>query len=137
MLKRRALVSEPAKALSDAVARAPIPLSDYDDDLGRRKLSRLRLSGAGRLISFHGSEGVRLDNLSLTGAHLSRRNSERFSECVLRWLEFEAMGREVWAKGPYCGVKFDKPISEDWLMETRRSMPDVPEGLKLPVPSRL
>lgn len=108
-----------------------------EDNLGRRRSSRLRLAGPGRLIAHHGVEGVRLDNLSLTGAHLSRRSTEQFTECILRWLDFEAMGRVVWFDGHYCGMKFHSPLPEAWLVETRSQLPDVPECLKLPVPSRL
>lgn len=107
-------------------------------DQGRRSISRLRLILEGRLITHRGSYAVRIDNLSQTGAHLSRtRIDDDAPRCVLQWLGHEAMGEVMWVKGAYCGVKFDKPLSEHVVLETREQYPDVPEVLKLSTPSRV
>src|SRR4051794_19507689 len=100
---------------------------------GRRSFPRLRLEIPARLITHHGSYPTRLDNLSETGAHLSVARPERFTQCVPRWLSFEAMGKLVWMRAGYCGISFDRPLAEEWVYQTRTEAPNVPEGLKLPV----
>jgi len=108
-----------------------------DTNLGRRAHPRLRLAIGARLITHHGTYAVRLDNLSVTGAHLSRPNVEDFTGCVLRWLGFEALGEKVWQRGAYCGIRFDQPLPESWIAETRKQVPIIPDGWLLPVPSRV
>lgn len=105
---------------------------------GRRSSPRLRVILEGRLITHRGSYAVRIDNLSQTGAHLSRtRIDDDATRCVLQWLGHEALGEVVWVKGAYCGVRFDKPLPEQVVLDTREQYPDVPEVLKLPTPSRV
>lgn len=104
---------------------------------GRRQAQRLRLAIDARLITLQGEYPVRLDNLSETGAHVSRPKEETFTRCVLKWLGFEAWGQMVWHRGGYCGITFDKPISAQWVLETREHTPVLPEGWKLPTPSRV
>ena len=55
-------------------------------EIGRRRSPRLRLAIDARLITTWGEYPVRLDNLSSTGAHVSRPQSEKFGRCVLKWL---------------------------------------------------
>jgi hypothetical protein len=107
------------------------------DNVGRRVAPRLRLAISARLITNFGEYPVRLDNLSATGAHISRPKDERFSRCVLKWLRFEAWGELVWLRGGYCGIRFEKPLPEVWVLETREHTPLLPEGWKLPVASRV
>ena len=104
---------------------------------GRRRAPRLRLAIDARLITTWGEYPVRLDNLSETGAHISRPQHERFARCVLQWLGFEAWGEMVWVRGGYCGIRFDKPLPEDWVDATRARPAELPEGWKLPTPSRM
>lgn len=107
------------------------------DTTGRRQAQRLRLAIDARLITTFGESTVRLDNLSETGAHVSRPKADPAGPCVLRWLGFETFGEVLWLRGGYCGIRFDTPLPESWVMETRKHTPDVPEGWKLPAPSRV
>ena len=104
---------------------------------GRRRAPRLRLAIDARLITTWGEYTVRLDNLSQSGAHVSRPKDEKFGPCVLKWLGFEALGELVWIRGGYCGIRFDKPLTEDWIAATRARPAELPEGWKLPTPSRV
>ena len=108
-----------------------------DENVGRRRAQRLRLAIDARLITLQGEYPVRLDNLSETGAHVSRPKQETFTRCVLKWLDFEAWGHMVWLRGGYCGITFDKRLPADWVLQTREHTPVLPEGWKLPVPSRV
>lgn len=104
---------------------------------GRRRAPRLRLAIDARLITTWGEYPVRLDNLSETGAHISRPQQDAFGRCVLKWLGFETWGEMVWVRGGYCGIHFDKPLPEDWVSATRATPAALPEGWKLPTPSRV
>ena len=100
---------------------------------GRRVVPRLRLDCEARIISRHGTWPAHLHNLSTTGAHVSRATNEEPSWCVLKWLNYEAMGDTVWVRGKFMGIKFDTPIPEEWVLGTRQQAPDVPEYSKLPL----
>src|SRR5690349_17031905 len=104
---------------------------------GRRHASRLRLAIDARLITTHGEYPVRLDNLSTSGAHISRPRQDQFTACVLKWLDHEAWGHMVWFRGGYCGIRFDPPIAEEVVMATRAVPAMLPDSWKLPVPSRV
>ena len=105
--------------------------------VGRRRAPRLRLAIDARLITTHGEYLVRLDNLSATGAHISRPKQDEFTACVLKWLGFEAWGQMVWMRGGYCGVRFERPLPDAWVEATRAVPADLPEAWKLPTPSRV
>src|SRR5438132_437543 len=90
------------------------------DGIGRRQRPRLRLAINASLITTLGQYRVRLDNLSREGAHLWRPCSERFDRCLLRWLDFEAWGEVVWSREGHCGIRFEKPIPDRWVMESRK-----------------
>ena len=112
--------------------------SQPDGRIGRRRQPRLRLGINARLITNLGQYPVRLDNLSRGGAHIWRARNEHFSKCLLRWLDFEAWADLVWDSGGYCGIRFEKPIPERWIMESREHA-CLPEDWKLPpvpVPKR-
>jgi len=104
---------------------------------GRRATQRLRLAIDARMITTFGEYSVRLDNLSQTGAHVSRPKQEGFTRCVLKWLGFEAWGEMVWMRGGYCGIRFEKPLPADVVAETRARPAELPQGWKLPTPSKL
>jgi hypothetical protein len=107
------------------------------DTTGRRRAQRLRLAIDARLITTWGEYPVRLDNLSETGAHISRPKQDKFGRCVLKWLGFEAWGELVWMRGGYCGIRFEKPLPEDVVAATRAQPARLPESWKLPTPSRM
>jgi hypothetical protein len=107
------------------------------DKAGRRRAARLRLAIDARLVTTWGEYPVRLDNLSETGAHVSRPKKDRFGPCVLQWLGYEALGEMVWMRGGYCGIRFDKPLPDEWVTATRAKPAQLPEGWKLPTPSRV
>ena len=107
------------------------------DLTGRRRAQRLRLAIEARLTTTFGDSRVRLENLSETGAHMTRPKEASTGQCLLRWLGFESFGEIVWLRGGYCGIRFDTPLPESWVMQTREHAPDVPEAWKLPTPSRV
>ena len=107
------------------------------ETIGRRLEPRLRLAIDARLITTWGEYPVRLDNLSRTGAHVSRPKQDAFTRCVLKWLRFEAWGEMVWLRGGYCGIRFDKALPYEWVSETRATPSALPEEWKLPTPSRV
>jgi hypothetical protein len=114
-----------------------IPNSSIDDKIGRREHPRLRLAIDARLITTGGEYPVRLDNLSQSGAHISRPRVDSFERCVLKWLDYEAWGTMVWARSGYCGVRFEPPLPDGWVLDTRNRTTTFPEGWKSPTPRRL
>ncbi|MEO7551045.1 MAG: hypothetical protein ABIT09_07890 [Croceibacterium sp.] len=97
----------------------------------------MRLAIDARLITTHGDFPVRLDNLSGTGALVSRPKQDVFTACVLKWLGLEAWGQLVWMRGGYCGIRFDRPLPPEWVESTRAVPAELPEGWKLATPSRV
>lgn len=113
------------------------PNHQADSKVGRRQHPRLRLAIEARLITTWGQYLVRLENLSLTGAHVSRPRTEKFGRCVLKWYEYETWGELVWMRGTYCGIRFDRELPEKLVIQTRSRATDIPEIWKLPTLSRL
>lgn len=91
--------------------------------IGRRKHSRLRLRVPATFTSLHGFQQVVLDDLSQTGAQITFPNNSAFSRGLLKWLEFEVLAHWAWQEGSSCGLRFDEPIGEAWVLETRMRAP--------------
>jgi hypothetical protein len=89
----------------------------------RREHSRLRLGINAKILGFDGPELVILYDLSKTGAKFLLEHDHAISKGVLGWLDFEAFGEVVWQKGRWCGMQFDKPITDVCLLETREASP--------------
>lgn len=64
-----------------------------------------------------------LDDLSQTGAQITLSDKEVSSSGVLTWLHFEAFADLAWHEGTACGFRFEQPLSEECLLETRSQAP--------------
>jgi len=102
--------------------------------LGRRLSPRLRLIAKARLITRSGIASVTIDNISETGAHLTRPGAEPFTLCVLEWLGHELLGEMVWAQPGHCGIRFDSSLTADVILKIKQRFPEIAESSKLPVP---
>ena len=92
--------------------------------LGRRSAPRLRLGiPADLLTTVQGRLRVRLCNLSQDGAHVRGANLPKVGQCAfLRWLEFEVFGTVVWNANGEAGLKLDRRLSSETLVETRKRL---------------
>jgi len=88
----------------------------------RRGKARLRLGIPADLLTLHGRTRVTLLDLSETGARL-RYDGEGISDGVLEWLDHEAFGAVVRQTGDEVGLRFDEPIEQDCVLETRERLP--------------
>jgi hypothetical protein len=88
----------------------------------RRSASRLRTSLPARLTDVTSSYGVRLEDLSRSGARISVPASKSLHPgefVVLRWAGFERFGEIVWVAGECGGILFDHELDDSELMTTR------------------
>ena len=86
---------------------------------GRRHFERLRLNIPARLTTFDGTFVVVLNNLSRTGAYLTRPRTDPISQGVLEWLGYEVFGDIIWHRLGHCGMQFEAAIDEEWVNRTR------------------
>jgi hypothetical protein len=93
----------------------------------RRGKARLRLGIPAQLLSLHGRSRVTLLDLSETGARL-RYDGEPVGDVVIEWLGYEAFGKVVRRSGRELGVRFDEPIAERWVLDTRERLPAIARG---------
>ena len=93
----------------------------------RRGKARLRLGISADLLTVHGRTGVTLLDLSETGARL-RYEGDRISDGVLEWLGFEAFGSIVRHVDGELGLRFDEPVTQDCVLDTRELVPTLPQG---------
>jgi hypothetical protein len=93
----------------------------------RRGKARLRLGIPAQLLSLHGRSRVTLLDLSETGARI-RYSGEPVRDVVVEWLGYEAFGKVVRRSGGDLGVRFDDPIAERWVLETRERLPAMARG---------
>lgn len=88
---------------------------------GRRAQSRLRVWLSCRLITRGFDAKAVLADLSRVGAKIQTNRSEGlYGEAVLQWAGMEAFGTIIWARGGFCGLQFDKPVPENWLILSRQ-----------------
>lgn len=97
---------------------------DMHDDsklpIGRRRDSRLRVSMPARLETLDGNFRVALCDLSQSGAHVrSDVQLPARGDALLIWLQYEVMGRMVWANREQAGIEFDELIPPEMLIATR------------------
>ncbi len=88
----------------------------------RRSTSRLRTSLPARLTDLTSSYGVKLHDLSRSGARISVPASKCLHPgelVVLRWAGFERFGEIVWATDECGGILFEEELEERELMATR------------------
>src|SRR5690606_26201902 len=93
----------------------------------RRGKARLRLGIPAQLLSLHGRSRVTLLDLSESGARI-RYDGQPVIDVVLEWLGYEAFGRVVRHSGRELGVRFDEPISQAWVLDTRELLPALAQG---------
>ena len=79
------------------------------------------------LLTVHGRSRVTLLDLSETGARL-RYEGGGISDGVLEWLGYEAFGAVVRHADNEVGLRFDEPITQDCVLDTRELLPTVPQG---------
>lgn len=96
----------------------------------RRHHARLRLGIEAGILGFDGPQRVILYDLSETGAKILLQQAWPISKGILAWLDYEAFGDIAWRKGRWCGMRFDKPISEQWLIRTRAASPGMEHAAK-------
>lgn len=87
---------------------------------GKRSAGRLRTRIPARLITLDGEFRVILNDLSCTGASVGKQAlALRSGNAVLQWLNFETFGVIRWGKDGLCGIEFERPIPEAWVLTTR------------------
>jgi hypothetical protein len=88
---------------------------------GKRLASRLKTRLPARLITLDGEFRVILLDLSRTGASV-RRDGLRFAsgEAILQWMGFETFCIARWNALNQCGLQFDQPIPNEWVLATRQ-----------------
>ena len=101
----------------------PFPL--VDDVLLRRQHARLRLGIPARLETLEGRYPVRLVDLSHGGAQIEMESEAPVREGVLSWMLFETFGIAAWQDGESVGLEFDRPLSRECLIATRKKAPEI------------
>ncbi len=91
--------------------------------LHRRQNPRLMLGIEAEFISLEGREPVTLQDLSATGAKIQVQRGRPTRTGILRWMDVEVLGEIVWRRDDWCGVVFDRPISNACLVRTRTAAP--------------
>lgn len=97
-------------------------MSSYDRAearIGRRRFPRFLCSMAARFTTSHASHKVTLANLTSMGAHVVLEQPQLVSAGRLKWLRFEVFAQVVWQDRHSCGLVFEEPLVEDWLLETK------------------
>jgi len=88
----------------------------------RRAAARLRTGLPARLTDVGSSYGVKLEDLSRTGARISVPASRLLHPgelVVLRWAGFERFGEIVWVSGNRGGIQFEEEVEDRDLIATR------------------
>ncbi len=93
----------------------------------RRGKARLRVGIPADLLTVHGRSPVTLLDLSETGARL-RYEGDGISDGVLEWLGYEAFGAVVRHADSEVGLRFDEPIAQDCVLDTRERLPTMQQG---------
>ena len=99
----------------------------------RREHARLRLGIEAELVGLNGRQAVVLQDLSATGAKVQLRNPARIDRGILSWFHFEVFGEVVWQRNGWCGMAFDRPLSDGCLFETRDAAPGLQAEARLSV----
>lgn len=74
-------------------------------------------------ISLEGRHPVTLQDLSASGAKMQVARGRPTASGILRWMDLEVFGEIKWQRGEWCGIVFDRPISNACLVRTRRAAP--------------
>jgi hypothetical protein len=93
----------------------------------RRGKARLRLGIPASVLTVHGRSRIMLLDLSETGARLEYEG-ETIGHGVLEWLGYEAFATVVRQSGGELGLRFDEPIAQDCVLDTRGWLPAIQQG---------
>jgi hypothetical protein len=103
------------------MSEMPLPESEAH----RRAHARLRVGIAARIETLEGQQGVRLVDLSQSGAQVILSEPGEIRRAVLCWLDFEAFGAVVWREGEHLGIEFEELLPMEQLIQTRQLAPSV------------
>jgi hypothetical protein len=101
------------------------PPIEVDAELHRREHARLRVGIPAYFETLEGRLRVRLVDISQGGAHLILPGDVPIREGVLMWMRFDVFGMTVWQQDDELGMKFERPLPREWLIETREVAPDI------------
>lgn len=93
------------------------------DHTPRRGKARLRTGIPAALTSMEGRQEISLVDLSESGAGLVVRDGWRINGGVLKWMDYEVYGTVVRRGETDIGLKFEEPIDQDWVLDTRQWLP--------------
>ena len=102
-----------------------LPPIEVDAELHRREHARLRVGIPAYFETLEGRLKVRLLDISQGGAHVLLPGETPIREGVLMWMRFDVFGMTVWQQGDELGMKFERPLPREWLIETREIAPDI------------
>lgn len=91
----------------------------------RREHPRLLLGIEAKVIGLDGPQSVILQDISATGAKVQLARAEPLSKGILSWWNYEVFADVVWRDGYWCGLRFERPISNQCLVATRAAAPDL------------
>jgi len=100
------------------------PLSKVD----RRKTSpRLKLAAEAVFIGLDGRQNVTILDLSQSGAKVAFAEPPREKAGFISWMGFETFGDVVRRQGLFAGLKFDRPLPQSWLDQTKERCAHIEE----------
>lgn len=104
------------------------PKQSNTGTVGRRSAARLRMGIPATLLLLTGTHRGTLLDLSCTGARLLIEPILRVgADAVLQAPGFEAFGTLVWCEQGRVGMRFDRPLREDWMIAMRDYIDTFPE----------
>jgi hypothetical protein len=87
---------------------------------GKRVHARLRVRLPAKLITLDGEFRVVLCDLSTGGARVGKPGlTLAGGQAILQWDRFEAFCSVAWSRSGLVGVRFEDPITKDWVIATR------------------
>ncbi|TRD11483.1 PilZ domain-containing protein [Erythrobacter insulae] len=90
----------------------------------RRSAPRVKLAIDSVFMGMDGRQQITLLDLSESGARVAFSEPPKERAGFISWMEFETFGDVVWQEGLYVGLKFDRPISSEWLESTQARVTD-------------
>lgn len=78
---------------------------------------------AAEFYALEGRHAVILQDLSATGARIELKGDRPSAQGFLRWMGYEVFADIRWRRGKWCGMAFDRPISNACLFATRTATP--------------
>lgn len=91
-----------------------------DDNVGRRRFRRVRISSPARVALVSRTSGALLLDISQSGARLQMEELPRVGTyALIRWNEFECFGQVLWTRAKVCGIRFDAPLGRETIVRVR------------------